>query len=332
MDVDSVGDDFGGGGSDGDGDSDGEDSDDDDSDSDDSDGGDSDDDDSDSDDSDGGDSDDDDDSDSDDSDGGDSWLDAAKSVAKSVARVSARMYAKIPTTPHSETSDAFVKDSRRTSKQKSDAREGTAPHAGRALGGIGSVPLIEKLVGAGLRDTCPGDLEINNEVTFNRIALSALKPYYDVAYAFNPADIGVVVGGTKVTWDGVDQTVKIFDHGKYFLDDGKSEITQWELLENRCGEGVTLDEDLRRFIRHLVLTDCVMMSQVVPCFTASKNVTTGITWNANHALERANTNGNIDPKSKMTTTELLLKKKNVDNLRKISLNVFTNCTVADILP
>ncbi|CAN0345265.1 unnamed protein product [Pylaiella littoralis] len=38
-------------------------------------------------------------------------------------------------------------------------------------------------------------------------ALSALKPHYDMAYAFSPADIGVVVQEEKVGWDGVDQTV-----------------------------------------------------------------------------------------------------------------------------
>ncbi|CAN0391893.1 unnamed protein product [Laminaria digitata] len=196
MDVDNVGDDFGGGGSDGDGDSDDEDSDggdigggdsdDDDSDSDDSGGCDSDDDDSDGDDSGGG-----------DSGGGDSLLDAAKSAAKSVARVVSAMYAGIMTTTHSEANKAFVEDSRRISKQKNVAREGTAPRAPPAPGGIGSVPLIAKLVSAGLRDTCSGDLEIKNGVSFNRTALSALKPHYDMAYAFNPADTGVVVQETK---------------------------------------------------------------------------------------------------------------------------------------
>lgn len=156
MDADNVGDDFGGG-----------DSDDDDSDSDDGGGGDSDDDDSDSDDSGGGDS------DYNDSSGGgsgrgDRLLDAAKSAAKPVERVVSAMYAGIITTTHSEANKDFVEDSCRISNQNSVAREGTAPRASPAPGGIGSVPLIAKPVSAGLRDTCSGDLEIKNRVSFNR--------------------------------------------------------------------------------------------------------------------------------------------------------------------
>lgn len=143
---------------------------------------------------------------------------------------------------------------------------------------------------------------------------------------FNPATINVVLGTTRVSRAGKKKMkVTKFDHGKYILGD-KTEITQSELLESRCGEGVTLDQDLRRYVLQLVTTYVVMKRDVVDYFAASNNDTVGQRWNDYEAWEGAMANGGIDPESKMTTAELEAKKRRHDRAREHSLKIFTQCS------
>ncbi|CAN0271956.1 unnamed protein product, partial [Ectocarpus sp. 12 AP-2014] len=166
-----------------------------------------------------------------------------------------------------------------------------------------------------------GDIEISDGVYYKRAELRNLQFYYDKSYAFDPKNIGVVLGETGVKIDGRTHVVISVDHGKYTLDGRESTITQWELLENRCDEGVTLDTDLRRFILHLVTKYTVMMGSVVP---ALSGVLTGMLWNPNDAINRANRSGDdTDPESNMKTSELMSIKVRVDTLRDLSLAVFT---------
>ncbi|CBJ30663.1 conserved unknown protein [Ectocarpus siliculosus] len=98
------------------------------------------------------------------------------------------------------------------------------------------------------------DIEIFEGVYHKRTEIRHLRYYYDKSYMFDPKSIGVVFGETSVEIDGGVHVVKSVDRGKYALEGPDSTITQWELLNNRCGEGVTLDTDLRRFITHLTDT------------------------------------------------------------------------------
>ncbi|CAM9191156.1 unnamed protein product [Ectocarpus sp. 8 AP-2014] len=91
-------------------------------------------------------------------------------------------------------------------------------------------------------------------VYYKRTEIRHLRYYYDKSYMFDPKSIGVVFGETSVEIDGGVHVVNSVDHGKYALEGRDSTITQWELLNNRCGEGVTLATDLRRFITHLTDT------------------------------------------------------------------------------
>ncbi|CAM9129776.1 unnamed protein product, partial [Ectocarpus sp. 8 AP-2014] len=105
----------------------------------------------------------------------------------------------------------------------------------------------------------------------------ALQYYYDKSTPFDPKDSGVVVRETRANVDGKKTcVVKSFDHGKYTLEGHDKTLTHWELLRDRCDGGVTLDDDLRRFIIHLVQKRTIMMDSVVPCISGtSGNVTTG---------------------------------------------------------
>ncbi|CAN0170302.1 unnamed protein product, partial [Ectocarpus sp. 12 AP-2014] len=166
-----------------------------------------------------------------------------------------------------------------------------------------------------------GDIEISDGVYYKRAELRNLQYHYDKSYVFDPKNIGVVLGETGVKIDGRTHVVKSVDHGKYTLEGREPTITQWELLENRCDDGVTLDTDLRRFILHLVTKYTVMMGSVVP---ALSGVLTGMLCNPNDAIDRANRSGDdTDPESNMKISELMAIKVRVDTLRDLSLAAFT---------
>ncbi|CAM9183157.1 unnamed protein product [Hapterophycus canaliculatus] len=191
--------------------------------------------------------------------------------------------------------------------------------------GTTSIPLMVKLLGAGLCAT-PGDgIEIAKGAYFKRAELGALQFYCDKCYVFNPMDIGVVLGGTVVRIDGKSHVVKSFDHGKYKLEGRESTLTPWELLRDRCDGGVTLDAYLRRFIINLVQKQTVMMSSVVPHTSGtSGNVLTGI---AKAHVDK------IDTESKtITIDELMEIKEKVESLRDLSLRIFTKVQLNNTLP
>lgn len=184
----------------------------------------------------------------------------------------------------------------------------------------------------GLCEKSSGGLEILNGVSFKRSKLESLKSCYDTSYMFNPENIGVVLGTTEVTIDDMVHVVKSFDHGKYIVGDCGLKITQWELLQNRRDRGVTLESDLRRFILHLVSTYTVMMVHVVPFFSGGSNVTTGMLWNVDDAVARANMDDRIDPESEVTIAKLDRIKNRVETSRDLSLKIFTTAAVEKTLP
>lgn len=144
----------------------------------------------------------------------------------------------------------------------------------------------------------------------------------------------MVLGETRVKIGNSVQVVSSFDHGMYKLGDQKTTLTQWELLDNRCGAGVKLDDDLRRSILHLVSKYVAMKSTVLPYYLSSGNVTTGMLWNINDAMRRASASGDkIDTKSNNTRIdELEAIKGQLDSIRDLSLKTFTNGSLNDTLP
>ncbi|CAM9936733.1 unnamed protein product, partial [Pylaiella littoralis] len=121
-----------------------------------------------------------------------------------------------------------------------------------------------RLLGGLCADEGDGDLQIVQGYTTGVTSFRRLLYCYDKSYMFDPKHIGVILGETRGSFGGKVRVVQSVDHGNYTLEGHKSTITQWELLETRCDEGVTLDADLRRFILHLVTKYTVMMGSVVP--------------------------------------------------------------------
>ena len=206
--------------------------------------------------------------------------------------------------------------------EKAQERGGTFSRAANEPSGNTSIPVMVKLLADGLRtDQGEGDIDVSDGVYYKRAELRNLQYYYDKSYAFDPENIGVVLGETDVKIDGRIHVVTSVDHGKYTLEGRESRITQWELLENRCDEGLSLDTDLRRFILYLVTKYTVMMGSVVPTLSG---VVSGMLWNANDVIDRANRSGDgTDPESNTKTSELMSIKVRVDTLRDLSLAVFT---------
>ncbi|CAM9527702.1 unnamed protein product [Pylaiella littoralis] len=72
-----------------------------------------------------------------------------------------------------------------------------------------------------------------------------------------------------------------------------------------------------------------MMGSVVPSIS---DVKTGMLWNPNDAIDRANGSGDdTDPESNMKTSELMSIKERVD-LKDLSLAIFTKILMEDTLP
>ncbi|CAN0085292.1 unnamed protein product [Pylaiella littoralis] len=216
--------------------------------------------------------------------------------------------------PWQDESREWMDSKRESGGEKAQERGGTFSRAANEPSGNTSIPVMIKLLDDGLcADQGEGDIEISDGVYSKRTELQHLQFYYDKSYAFDPKNIGVILGETRVRIDGGVHVVKSVDHGKYTLEGRDSTITQWELLENRCEDEVTLDADLRRFILHLVTTYTIMMGSVVPVLSG---VLTGMLWNPNDAIDRANGSGDgIDPESKQKISELMSIKVRVDTLR-----------------
>ncbi|CAB1121309.1 unnamed protein product [Ectocarpus sp. CCAP 1310/34] len=181
--------------------------------------------------------------------------------------------------------------------------------------------------------SAPNSLKLNDKVGFKRSELPGLKYYFDKNYMFNPASIEVVVGSTRVKIDGRIFVVESFDHGKYNLA-GHKPITQWELLQNRRGEGATLDDELRRFIIQQADDYVVMMARAVPYFHNCGIATEGMLWNIKEAVERARAHpDNIDVESnKMTLEELASLQEGHEKMRSLSLEIFTTLPLSETLP
>ncbi|CAM9537684.1 unnamed protein product, partial [Ectocarpus sp. 8 AP-2014] len=224
--------------------------------------------------------------------------------------------------------EAYDKKMAETKEERDAAREvheANQKKRQEELEAASSTPHVTERQEKGSDGNGEGDIEISDGVYYKRAELRNLQYYYDKSYAFDPKNIDVVLGDTGVKIDGRIHVVKSVDHGKYTLEGRESRITQWELLENRCDEGVTLDTDLRRFILHLVTKYTVMMGSVVP---ALSGVLTGMLWNPNDAINRANrSGGGTDPESKMKIGELMSIKVRVDTLRDLSLAVFSKIPV-----
>ncbi|CAN0105018.1 unnamed protein product, partial [Ectocarpus sp. 4 AP-2014] len=220
--------------------------------------------------------------------------------------------------------EAYDKKMAETKEKRDAAREvheANQKKRQEELEAASSTPHVTERQEKGSDGNGEDDMEISDGVYYKRAELRNLQYYYDKSYAFDPKNIGVVLGETGVKIDGRIHVVKSVDHGKYTLKGRESTLTQWELLENRCDEGVTLNTDLRRFILHLVTKYSVMMGSVVP---ALSGVLTGMLWNPNDAIDRANRSGeDTDPASNMKTSELMSIKVRVDTLRDLSLAVFT---------
>ncbi|CAN0218654.1 unnamed protein product, partial [Scytosiphon promiscuus] len=161
-------------------------------------------------------------------------------------------------------------------------REGTAPSAKRTNYGKGSMPKLEVVL-RGLTEDSKG-LPLKNGMFFDRKQLSDLKDDFNIAYMLDPNHIGVALDKTKVKNGGRSLVVKSFDDGEYTLEDDETKIRQWELLECKCGGGVTLDDALRRFILHLVSTQTIMKIHGAPFVRGEKYPE--MLWNIRDAIAR----------------------------------------------
>ncbi|CBJ32682.1 conserved unknown protein [Ectocarpus siliculosus] len=163
--------------------------------------------------------------------------------------------------------------------------------AGCTVYGVETVPGLAKMLTGLTEDPNNDNLLVEDGVYCRRDKLDELESAFSAAYMFNPSHIGVSLNPldplneTKVEIGGRELVVKSFNTGKYTLEDG-TEIGQWELLETRCGGGVTLDDECRRFVRFLVATYTAMMARGVPFERDGGNMSGGMLWNVDDAITR----------------------------------------------
>ncbi|CAN0376294.1 unnamed protein product, partial [Pylaiella littoralis] len=221
----------------------------------------------------------------------------------------------------------FIKQSKAKAAEQAKTFGGTCPRAGKEPPhAITSIPLIAKLLTPGLCDDPLDSIYILNGVYFKNSALGELELYFNWEYVFDPQSIGVVLGETKVEVDGEEFAVERFNHGEYTLADS-SIMHQWALLENRTGGDVTLEDEQRRFIIHLVTTYVNMMVNVVPAVithTNDESKTKTMLWNPGSA--RAN---ETNPERVKELDQIVNR---VDTLRDLTLRIFTGASVKDTLP
>ena len=143
--------------------------------------------------------------------------------------------------------------------------------------------------------------------------------------------IQVTPGKTKVQMPGRKLKVTSFSAGKYQLEDG-TKLGQWKLLKNRCDGGVTLDDECRRFVGHLISKWVIMMALGVPFEAGGPNMNTGMLWNIDHAIRRLRGKYVEVCDEEMDLPKLLALKERLDKRRTLMLRVFTGLTVEDTLP
>ena len=229
--------------------------------------------------------------------------------------------------------EPFLENNRRISDERAEEHRDMAPRTPSKRAGAGTIADAARFL-AMLSHTKKDGIEIKEGIYFPRSGLGEIKSQYELDYAFNPSDIEVEVGKTKVTWNGKVKKVEAFDYGFYILDDkDKSKITQWDVLQNRFGKGVTLEQDIRRYIGQLALTYVVMQTTGVVEIENDGNVHDGMMLDVNSALNSAQTSlDGIDPDSQLTREDLLCIKNDVDKVRGFALEIFTSSSVRDILP
>lgn len=231
----------------------------------------------------------------------------------------------------------FLENNRRASNELVEERNGTAPRTPNKPAGAGTMADAARFLALLSEDKTDG-IKIKEGVYFPRSSKSAIESQYGLDYAFNPSDIGVVVGSTTVMWKGKVRPVEAFDYGWYTLGDKEpteepTKLTQWQVLENRSGSGVTLEEDLRRYIGQLALTYVVMQTTGVVEIENDGNVHDGMMLDVDDALASAEKSpGGIDRHSQLGIDELRRIKKDNDRARDRALEIFTSSSVRDILP
>ncbi|CAN0254918.1 unnamed protein product [Ectocarpus sp. 6 AP-2014] len=243
------------------------------------------------------------------------------------ARVVAKEYARIlEDVLNSDEMGTFVEASRAKAAEKAKHFENTCPRTpNEPPSSITSIPLIAKLLTRGLCDDPLDGIEILDGVFFKRAALDALERYFNWEYVFDPESIGVFLGTTKVGIDDEEFVVESFDCGEYSLSDG-SVMQQWGVLENRTDGGVTLEDEQRRFIIHLVTTYVNMMAHVVPVVIeeSTPSMVKDMMWNPVEAGKRET--------NKERREELDQIINRVNTLRDLTLRIFTGAAVKDTLP
>ncbi|CAN0342628.1 unnamed protein product [Pylaiella littoralis] len=228
--------------------------------------------------------------------------------------------------------EPFLENNRRASDELVEERRDTAPRAPNEPAGAGTIADAARFLAMLSHDKKDG-IEIKEGVYSPRSSKSEIKSQYELDYAFDPSDIGVEVGKTTVTWGSKVRTVEAFDYGIYTLGDKKSKLTQWDVLENRRGSGVTLEQDLWRYIGQLALTYVVMQSTGVLEIENDGNVHDGMMLDVYGGLANAEKSlDGIDSLSQLGREELLRIKTDTDRVRDFALEIFTRSSVRDILP
>ncbi|CAM9977681.1 unnamed protein product, partial [Pylaiella littoralis] len=228
--------------------------------------------------------------------------------------------------------EPFLENNRRISEERVEERRDTAPRASNRPAGAGTIADAARFLTLLSKDKIYG-IEIEEGVYFPRSRKSEIKSQYELDYAFDPSDIGVEVGRTTVTWKGMVQKVEAFDYGVYTLGDKKSKLTQWDVLENRRGSGVTLEKDIGRYITQLALAYVVMQSTGVPEVENNGKTHEGMMLDVNGGLADAEKSlDGIDRHSQLGREELLRIKRDTDRVRDFSLEIFTRSSVRGILP
>lgn len=234
----------------------------------------------------------------------------------------------------------FLDNNRTVAADRAEEREGTHGRAKKRPAGIGTPADIANIIDL-LSESSKDGIEIMEGLYFPRSKMSsespesgALKRLYDLDYVYDPSNIDVKVGETEVYWGGREQKVASFGHGKYTLEDEETVLTQWELLEARCGDGVTLEQDLARYVRQQGLMHIVTYGQLVPYLsTNANNTTTGMLLDVDGGLARAEASSDgVDSTSKLGTDELCAIKSKAGRVLDFSLKIFTRSSVRDILP
>ena len=227
----------------------------------------------------------------------------------------------------------FLENNRRASDELVEERRDTAPRAPNRPAGAGTIADAARFLAILSHDKKDG-IKIKEGVYFPRSGKSKIKSQYELDYAFDPSDIGVEVGKTKVTWKKKVQTIGAFDYGMYTLvGDKESKLTQWDVLENRCEDGVTLEQDLRRYIGQLALTYVLMQSTGVVEIENDSCVHTGMMLDVDGGLANVEKSlDGIDRYSQLGREELLRIKSDNDRVRDFAVKIFTRSSVRDILP